>query len=248
MQRIECPGCYTVFNSASGWLHHIESHECTTIFPSHLEAQKKKNEQFANALARLDINQSDGSKGIDLSKITDTWGDDPTLKTLDGYDNLEPHHGTTVDQEYKKSEDFPRLSTQAYRAADSKQLDLLTGDAPGPKPMQPTNAWSQKKQLFPGQVSRRSVPPSSTSVSQPGFSVHSPVGQKQPFEPKDRNAKVQVAQLPRAVSATPNPRGPTPHAAPLSKGRVVDPDDPDFNAGQFYNSILEQFKCPHQCK
>ncbi|RYP67584.1 hypothetical protein DL771_007136 [Monosporascus sp. 5C6A] len=208
VHEIKCPGCLKIFMRAGAWLQHVENYECTGIFPEDLEARKKKTEDFQEALAKLEPSGPDWLEGVDVSAATDTWRDDPIVATLGGHDNLKPHHGTTVDQNYTKPVDFPRLGTHEYRAGGSKQPDLLTGDAPGLQPMQPANAWAQKKNLFPDAKSDKPLsaaqtplgngPPQSSAFAGPA------AYRRGPAPMQDRNASIQVVKSYNAVPPTPD--------------------------------------------
>ncbi|RYP05195.1 hypothetical protein DL764_003975 [Monosporascus ibericus] len=251
VHEIKCPGCLKTFIRAGAWLQHVESYECTGIFPEDLEARKKKTEDFKQALARLESSGPDWLEGVDVSTVTDTWRDDPILVTLEGHDNLKPHFGTTVDQNYTKPVDFPRLATHEFRAGDSKQPDLLTGDAPGLQPMQPANAWAQKKDLFRDAKPNKALsavqtvlgnrPPQSSAFAGPAAYRQGPVPKQ------DRTARIQVVKSYNAVPPTPDLLG---KAAPTTASfgeRILDPDYPNFSATVFHDPILDQFKCPHRC-
>ena len=227
-------------------MSHIEAYQCTSIFPSTLEARQKKRQEFTDALARLEEDPVDLSGVVSHVAKADTWRDDPILKTLDGHDNFKPHHGESVDQNYTQPEDFPRLATQEFRVGDSKQPDLLTADAPGPKPLQTKNAWAQKKNLFPTKAEASSLPARSAWASgpPPALSAHPGLAQTQ-----DHNAKVRVIKPSTVIPARADPWAGMQQASPSSNERILDPDHPDFNAGLFYEPILAQFKCPHKnCK
>ncbi len=244
-------------------MHHIEQFQCTTIFPSTLEARQRKNDEFAKALESLDSGDSpqiDLEGGFDLPAKTDTWLDDPTIDYLDGYDNMKPRQGTTIDQNYTRPEDFPRLSTQEYRAGGSKVPDFLTGDAPGsrsshfdlltgdtplPEPLQPTIAWAEKKGLIP-----KSRGSSVASTAQATLPAPPPTFRSGPPLAQDKNSKIRVVQSPSTVPATTGSLGSTLKTTRLRKEVILDPLDPDFNAAAFYEPMLELFKCPHfrQCR
>lgn len=233
-------------------MHHIEQRECPRITPEFLETRQKKHVEFTEALALLDNNKTDYMETIHPSTKTDTWFNDPTLDTLEGHDNLKPHPGIAVDQVYKKPEDFPRLATQAHRLGDSKQPDLLTADAPVPKPLQPGNAWAQKKNLFPKPQypSSAAQTPTTKSAAKSAVSAHLTAAvykQGHPLAP-DRNAKIQVVHSSNADPAEAGSVGRMSPAGSSSGGPITDPDHPNFDAGVFHDGILEQFKCPHRCK
>ncbi|RYP92027.1 hypothetical protein DL770_001882 [Monosporascus sp. CRB-9-2] len=248
---IKCPGCLKTFMRAGAWLQHVENYECTGIFPEDLEARKKKIEDFKEALAKLETSGPDWLEGVDVSAVTDTWRNDPIVATLEGHDNLKPHHGTTVDQNYTKPVDFPRLDTHEYRAGGSKQPDFLTGDAPGLQPMQPANAWAQKKNLFPDAKPDKALsavrtplgnrPPQSSAFAGPA------AYRQGPASTQERNARIQVVKSYNAVPPTPDLLGKTSQATASSGERVLDPDHPNFSATVFHDPILDQFKCPHRC-
>ncbi|KAK7752162.1 hypothetical protein SLS62_005906 [Diatrype stigma] len=244
--EIKCPGCDKVFSRAGQWMHHIEERECHRITPEYLEARQKKHADFAEALALLDT-KTDYMATIDPSTKTDTWFNDPTVNALEGHDNLKPHQGISVDQDYKNPEDFPRLATQEYRLGDSKKPDLLTADAPVPKPLQPGNAWAQKKNLFPKSQDPRSAALAPTTEPAVSASLTASVyKQGHPLAP-DRNAKIQIVNSSNAAPGKAGSAGGMSPAVSSSGGPITDPDHPNFDAGVFHDGILEKFKCPHRC-
>lgn len=229
---------------------HIEAYECASIFPETLEARQKKRQGFIDALARLQEPPQALTGTFKAPYQSDTWKDDPILDTLDGHDNLKPHHGETADQNYTKPEDFPRLATQEYRVGGSKQLDLLTGDAPVPKPLQTNNAWAQKKNLFPkAQCSSSPKQAAWGLIPQPSVTTSGTANGQESSQSQDRNAKIQVAKANTIFPARVDPWAGLQKASSSSEERILDPDHHNFNAGVFYESILGQFKCPHSsCK
>lgn len=227
---------------------HIENRECSSIFPEDLEARQKKHEEFAKALTRLDKRQDSWGGDVDPSQVTDTWFHYPHVDTLDGgHDNLKPHQGTTIDQDYTNPGDFPRLPTQEYQVGGSKQPDLLTGDAPGPKPLQAAAAWGQ---FSKSQVTRAPVQAPSTLTAQSALSTGSNATRYKPGHPlaQGKNEKVQVVNSFNAGPATAGSPSPNPQARPSPGEPITDPEHPHFSAEVFYESLLEQFKCPHRCK
>ena len=247
---IKCPGCLKEFKRAGAWVAHVESYECTSIFPENLEARQKKRQVFTDALAGLgDSPVSLGGKST-AGYQSDTWKDDPILNALDGHDNFRPHQGDTADQNYTKPEDFPRLATQEYRAGGSKQPDLLTADAPVPKPLQTNNAWAQKKDLFPkAQEKKEPAKPTWASALRSSDRAQPSVNGQGHSQTWDRNAKVQVAKATTIFPERADPWVGMQQARSSSDERILDPDHPNFDAGIFYEPILEQFKCPHgSCK
>ncbi|KAJ2972458.1 hypothetical protein NUW58_g9181 [Xylaria curta] len=49
----------------------------------------------------------------------------------------------------------------------------------------------------------------------------------------------------RTTQATVNPTENGPHST-TSSGRIIDPNDPDYNPAVFHNEILEKFVCPYK--
>ncbi|KAI1635302.1 hypothetical protein F4809DRAFT_642650 [Biscogniauxia mediterranea] len=151
-QNITCPGCDMHFIRAAAWIYHIEELECPVIFPSTIEARRNERLKFAQALKEL--NPANSEK-LYFQPHSVTKGD-RTTKTHLAYDGHRPHDAPDANKVYFRIDDFPRTEAQKFRAGDSKQVDLLTGDDPDPIDQKPGD-WGNKKDLFPN--SHAAVPP-----------------------------------------------------------------------------------------
>lgn len=158
IQKITCPGCLVVYDSAGSWLSHVERNRCKAIFPGDLEVRRQQLEAFRTAL-----DERSGTRDYVLPyEATDTWAD---YVSGPAYDNFEAHHGTVAEQQYKEQHAFPRLPTDQFHAGDTKNLDLLSGDVNIPTE-KAAAAWSNAKSLFPKPKTYHAVPPPPSQAQQ----------------------------------------------------------------------------------
>ncbi|KAI5918556.1 hypothetical protein F4810DRAFT_691538, partial [Camillea tinctor] len=175
-QSLTCPGCDQHFLRAAAWVAHIEELKCPTIFPSTIEARRNERLQFSEALKNLN---PANSKELYYRPQTLTT-DDSTTETYLKYDGHRPHDSPDANKLYFQPDAFPRTEAQKFRAGDSKQVDLLTGDNPDPIDQKP-GAWGKKKDLFPDALSAVPPPPElMENIRQPGPASSSlrPTGQR----------------------------------------------------------------------
>ncbi|KAI1135177.1 hypothetical protein F5Y05DRAFT_184004 [Hypoxylon sp. FL0543] len=142
-QDLDCPGCNKNFASAGGWIQHVETGECSTIFPSDLaEGIPQIMNTITESLRSVNIS-TDVYTG--QSHIKDAWGEE--WKKKETFD-VEQH-----------PEEFPRTAKQEFYRGGPKEQDLLTGETADNLEQRPKNAWAQKKNLFPEKEKSQVVRP-----------------------------------------------------------------------------------------
>ncbi|KAI1453262.1 hypothetical protein F4805DRAFT_470201 [Annulohypoxylon moriforme] len=134
-QDLTCPGCTRNFTSAGRWIHHVESGQCSSIFPSDIShGVTVVMDTIAKRLIRAELQSESNIDFSSPSHITDVWG-------------AEWANSQSLDAQ-KNPENFPTIPRESPHG-DSKQSDLLAGTSAGNLKQQPGNVWAQKKDLFP---------------------------------------------------------------------------------------------------
>ncbi|GAP90578.1 putative c2h2 finger domain protein [Rosellinia necatrix] len=234
---LECFGCGSHFTRAAHFWRHFEANECKVIYASDLVKLREKNLEFAKQLELRKLTMDDVLQCTE-SHITgeNTWASEsgagaahaepvtapsfPFRPAPISLINAHPLH--------YRSEDFPMLPATKSTVA-----------VPSPPRAQNGNVWSNSSARVPRTSSKttksyNAVPPPVSynrlpQARAPQNSIHNPTV----------NNKIRIIQ----PSMSPAEGGP--HTT-TSSGRVIDPDDDDYNPAVFYNSILEQFVCPYK--
>ncbi|KAI0966697.1 hypothetical protein F4678DRAFT_483751 [Xylaria arbuscula] len=230
---LECFGCQSHFNRAASFWQHLESGQCSTIYPSDIARLREKNIKFAEQLEIRKVTIDDIIQGEKSHiKEEDTWASEFVGDTsppeppsaLDFPSRPVPIQAGSAHPLYYHSEDFPALPIQ--------EKPPVTPVCHGEKKQ---NVWSNRKSSVPREpkitsTSYNYVPP---PVS---YETHAA---RTPKSAIDHDRKIRIIQAPK------HPAESGPHVA-TSSGRIVDPDHPDYNPAVFYNEMLDKFVCPYK--
>lgn len=125
-QDLNCPGCQASFKRAGALMEHLERKGCPRISASALHQQRAEKIEFVEKLQSLSL-QSPDPNGYEAKA-----------------DNF-----YSANRVFFTSEDFPKVSSQAYRDGDSKTPDLLTGSDYVPVDELNMGSWGKQEVLFP---------------------------------------------------------------------------------------------------
>ncbi|KAI0443952.1 hypothetical protein F4803DRAFT_290260 [Xylaria telfairii] len=233
---LECFGCHSHFSRAGAFWQHLENNECKVIFPSDIVRLREKNLEFAKQLElrRLtldDIMQCEESH----IKGDDTWasysGEELTptesAVTPDFPSRPAPVAILNAHPLHYRSEDFPVLPIKETPPTESG----LGGEQEGNVWINRRAAASQASNSTP--ASYDAVPPPASYDNPPARAYNN--NNEKPVP----NTNIRIVQAPV------NPAEGGPHGT-TSSGRIINPDDPDYNPAVFYNEILQKFVCPHK--
>ncbi|KAI0490501.1 hypothetical protein F4859DRAFT_508303 [Xylaria cf. heliscus] len=233
---LECFGCHSHFNRAGTFWQHLESNECKVILPSDIARLREKNLEFAKQLElrRLTLDDLIAHEESHI-KGDDTWA---------SYSE-----GETTPIESAVTPDFPSRPAP-IAIANAHPLHYRSEDFPvlpiKPKaPALPGFHGGQKGNVWPGRraavaktstgtpICYNAVPPPTSYDNSPTNTYNNSIQRPVP------NSNIRVVQAPT------NPAEGGLHGTTCS-GRIVDPEDRDYNPAVFYNEILEKFVCPHK--
>ncbi|KAI3336096.1 hypothetical protein F4824DRAFT_509915 [Ustulina deusta] len=232
---LECFGCQSHFTRAGMFWQHLESGHCKAIYPSDIARLREKNLEFAQQLELRKVTIEDIiAHEKSHIKGDDTWASEfggetaPTepAATPDFPSRPAPILAGSAHPLYYRSEDFPVLPiNQQVPKASIFRKD------------QKENVWSSRK--VPTPWASNNTPISYNAVPPPiSYEISSANATKHAINKFTHN-KIRTIQAP-TNSAAGGPHGAT------SSGRIVDPDNPDYNPAVFYNEILEKFVCPYK--
>ncbi|KAI0399298.1 hypothetical protein F4802DRAFT_53381 [Xylaria palmicola] len=231
---LECFGCHSHFTEAARFWRHLESNECKVIFPSDIARLREKNLEFAKQLElrnrKMDDVFQEGA-GHSHIKFEDTWASEVQAETTPVKPVVAQNFPSrpapvlpgNAHPVHYRSENFPTLpnNPEVPTATDLRNK-------------QKGNIWSNRKLTHNSvKVSYNSVPP---PVS---YDVLPKNSRKTAIDRTEYKGKIQIVQAPA------NPSEGGPHRT-TSSGRVVDPNDRNYNPAVFYNEILEKFVCPYK--
>ncbi|KAI1376443.1 hypothetical protein F4677DRAFT_445243 [Hypoxylon crocopeplum] len=149
-QDLTCPGCEKNFIAAGGWMQHVETGECSRIFPSDVSiGAAQRMETVINNMVKASQTRV-GVLPVDLSgpsHMTEDWGA--------GWKGVDDAQDFDVG---RNPDTFPRTARQEFYYGGSKQPDLLTGEGSVDLEQIPGNAWGQKKDLFKEKKKYKAVP------------------------------------------------------------------------------------------
>ncbi|KAI0460003.1 hypothetical protein F5B21DRAFT_499146 [Xylaria acuta] len=227
---LECFGCHSHFDRAGEFWRHFESNRCKVIFPSDIARLRQKNLEFAKQLELRKLTLDDIIQREESHiKGDDTWASysegetTPTesVVTPDFPSRPVPISIANAHPLHYRSEDFPVLP-----------IEHKVPTTPGFRGEQKGNVWSNRRAAV-SQTSN-SIPTSYNAVPPPASYGTSPINAyNNNIQKLVPNSNIRVVQAP-ANLAEGRPHGAT------SSGRIVDPDDPDYNSAVFYNEILEK--------
>ncbi|KAI1305664.1 hypothetical protein F5Y03DRAFT_406282 [Xylaria venustula] len=230
---LECFGCQFHFTSAASFWRHLESGQCSIIYPSDIARLRENKIKFAEQLEIRkmtidDIIQCEKSH----IKEEDTWasefkGDVLPSEPPSAPDILlrpVPIQVGSAHPLYYHSEDFPALLI--------KEKPQMTPVCHGDKKH---NVWSDRK----SPVLRRPNITSTSYNSVPPPVSYETEAARTPKSAIDPNQKIRIMRAPK------NPAESGPHVV-TSSGIIVDPDHPDYNPAVFYNEMLDKFVCPYK--
>ncbi|KAI1425914.1 hypothetical protein F5Y12DRAFT_326492 [Xylaria sp. FL1777] len=233
---LECFGCQRHFTRAAMLWQHLESGQCNAIYPSDIAMLREKNLKFAEQLELRKVTIEDIlQQGESHIKGEDTWASEFGGETA--------HTKPSVTPDFP-SRPAPILAGSAhplyYRSGDFPVL-AVRQKVPLTRTIQKENFWSSGKEpITPtsniSPISYNTVPPP------PSYDYRAANATGGPINGFTHNNKIRTIQAPA------NPAEGGPHGA-TSSGRIVDPDNPDYNPAVFYNEMLEKFVCPYKsCK
>ncbi|RWA11505.1 hypothetical protein EKO27_g3621 [Xylaria grammica] len=232
---LECFGCKSHFDRAGALWNHLESGQCKVIFPSDLARLRDKNLEFAKQLDLRKMTLEDIMHNAESHiKGDDTWADfggetvSPKPPVAPSFPSRPaPVLPGNAHPLYYRSEDFPVLPTKQRVPMGPSFL----GNSK-------ENVWLSRKETTPRTPS---ITPINYSAVPPPASYDALAGNASnyTFKKLASNNKIQT------ISVAANPAEGGPHGA-TSSGRIVDPEDPNYNPAVFHNEILEKFVCPYK--